>query len=215
MRISTPNHHTHSLLDAVVAFWVVLWVTIGVLTGSQLWSLAAVSDAVEASARATDDAGAALQQLSEIPLVPEEPGELGDEVRVAADEIARSAVRIHEDVRRLAVLAGLSIALVPTMPALFVYLPWRTRWRVTVAEVREELSRAGRAPALDAYLAHRTVTELGYSELTSVSHDPVGDLLAGRHRALANEQLRRLGLPATPSPTGTSSPPGGPGRDRP
>ncbi|HSE10274.1 MAG TPA: hypothetical protein VLB29_16555 [Nocardioidaceae bacterium] len=195
-RAATPDHQTRSLTDAVVAFWVVLWLTIGVLTGTQIWSLASVSEAVEASATATDKAGEALQQLSTIPLVPDTPGELGNEVRVAADEIATSADRIDRDVRQLAVLVGVSIVLVPTAPVLFIYLPWRLRWRRTVESVREEVARRGRSPELDAYLAHRAVTEMGYRELTSVSRDPVGDLLAGRHAALADEQLRRFGLPA-------------------
>lgn len=193
-RAATPDHQTNSLTDAAVAFWVVLWLTIGVLTGTQIWSLASVSEAVDASATATDKAGEALQQLSTIPLVPEAPGQLGDEVRVAAGEIATSADRIDRDVRKLAVLMGVSFALVPTTPVLFLYVPWRLRWRRTVESVREEIVRRGRSPELDAYLAHRAVTEVGYAELTSVSPDPVGDLLAGRHTALADEQLRRFGL---------------------
>jgi len=176
----------------------VLWLAVGVLTGYQVWSLSGVSEAASASARAADRAGEGLQQLSSIPLAPEGPGELGDEVRAAADEIELSAARIRQDVRQLSVLLGLSVAVVPTLPVLAVYLPARRRWRRTVEEIRSELERTGRTHRLDAYLAHQALAEIGYGELVALSDDPVGDLVAGRHAVLAEEQLRRLGLAPSP-----------------
>jgi hypothetical protein len=191
---ATPDYRTQALRDSLVAFWIVLWLTVGVLTGAQIWSLSEVSRAVDASATATDQAGEALQELSELPLVPEGPGRLGDEVRAAAEEIRTSAATIRADVRQLSVLVGLGIALVPTVPVVALYLPGRLRWQRTVDEVRRELDRAGRTPELDAFLAHRAVTDLSYRELTALTPDPVGDLVGNRHDALATEQLRRLGL---------------------
>jgi hypothetical protein len=191
---STSGHDSLVLADSIIAFWVVLWIVLGVLTGYQLWSLSDISAAVAASGRAADQAGRALQLISELPLVPEGPGELGDQVRVAADEASRSAVSIRADLRRLSLLLGVSVAVVPTAPVLALWLPDRLRRRRAVAAVDAELRRSGRTPQLEAYLALMAVSEVGYADLRVVSDDPVGDLLAGRHTALADEQLRRLGL---------------------
>lgn len=196
---ATPDHRTQSLRDSLVAFWVVVWLTVGVLTGAQIWSLSEVSVAVDATASATDQAGEALQEIGALPLVPESTRQLGDDVRAAAEEIRTSARTIRADLRQLALLVGLSIGLVPTVPVLVLYLPGRLRWQRTVEEVRRELHRVGRTPELDAFLAHRVVADLSYSELKALTSDPMGDLLSGRHDVLASEQLRRLGLAPPPS----------------
>lgn len=191
---SAPGHESLLLADSIVAFWVVLWLVLGVLTGYQLWSLSDISAAVAASGRAADQAGRGLQLLSELPLVPAGPGELGDQVRVAAEEASRSAVSIRADLRRLSLLLGVSVALVPTAPVLALWLPDRLRRRRHVAALDAELRRGGRTPQLESYLALMAVSQIEYAELHLVSNDPVADLLAGRHTALADEQLRRLGL---------------------
>lgn len=193
---TAADHRTYVLRDSLVVFWMVFWLAVGILTGVQVWSLSQVSEAASASARAADTAGEALQQISEIPLVPEGPGQLGNEVRAAATEIRQSSVQIGEDVRRLSVLLGVSVALVPTAPVVAMYLPGRLRWRREVRQLRSQLERRGRTAALDAYLAHQAVSDLGPEELAAVTDDPAGDLLAGRHEQLAALQLRRLGLSA-------------------
>lgn len=191
---SPAEHRTHALRDAVVLFWVVFWLMIGGLVGYQVWSLSDVSRSGSASARAADQAGRALEDISAIPLVPEGPGRLGREVRAAADEIRRTSITVREDLRRLSILLGLSVAAVPTAPVVAMYLPGRLRWRRQVHAVRTCLEREGRSRALDAFLAHRAVSDLTFLQLTDITDDPVGDLRRGRHAALADAQLARLGL---------------------
>jgi hypothetical protein len=183
------------LRDALAIFWVLLWLVVGGLVAIQVWSLSNISDAAEASAVAADDAGQALQELSELPLVGDGPGELGTSVREAAAEVEQNAAQTRRDVRRLSVLLGLAVAALPTTPLLALYVPQRRAFRRHVAAVRRELSEHGRTPALDAYLAHRAVAALSYGELYTVTTDPVRDLLMGRHEALADVELSRLGLP--------------------
>lgn len=191
---TTSPQHTVLLRDAFVTFWVVLWATVGFLTALQVWSLSTVRDAAFASARAADTAGRGLQEISRLPLVPDGPGELGEQVRSAARETRASASQIEEDLRQLALLLGVAVALVPSAPLLAGYLPDRLR-RVRAARVvREELDTQGRSAALDAYLAHQLVTRLTLEELRAVSADPVGDVVRGDHAPLADEHLRRLGL---------------------
>lgn len=196
----TDDRRGRALRDSLVVFWVVLWVAVAVMTGYQVWSLSGVSTAVTASARATDQAGEGLQQVSELPLVPEDLRDLGDSVRAAADEIQRAAVDLRADVRRLSVLLGLSVAVIPVVPVLVWFLPGRIRRQRELRTLRETLRRSGRTRELDAYLALRAFTDLSYGELTGLTDDPARDLLAGRHERLATAQLRRLGLSTDEGP---------------
>lgn len=192
------DHRTQSLGDALAVFLLVFWLTVGVLVGAQLWSLSRASEAAEASARAVDQAGRALEQISEIPLVPEAPGQLGSEVRAAADEVEQRAGEIRRDIQRLSILLGLTVALLPTAPIVAYYLPRRIRRRRYVRSLSDELDQYGATPQLEAYLAHEAVANLDYRELTALSADPVGDLLGGRHTALAAAEAERLGLAYPP-----------------
>lgn len=193
---------TTVLRDALVVFWLVLWLSVGALTGYQLWDLSRASEAAAASGRAADQAGEALQQLSDLPLVPDGPGQLGDRVREAAAEVLQSATLIREDVRRLSVLLGLSVALVPVAPVLISYLPGRLARRRYVGALRRTLRQEGRTAAVEAYLAHQAVQHLSYVQLAEVSRDPVADLHAGRHAALAQAEADRVGLSLPPPEPG-------------
>jgi hypothetical protein len=53
--------------------------------------------------------------------------------------------------------------------------------------------RTGRVREANAVLAHRAVALLPFRQLMRASADPVGDLAAGRHEALAAAMLRRAG----------------------
>jgi len=114
--------------------------------------------------------------------------------RAAAREITRTTEETEAIVYRLAVLLGLSVTLIPIAPVLGVYLPLRLRRRSYVAGLRRQVRSGQGGPALDAFLAHQAVSTMSFGELRSVTADPVGDLLAGRHRELADEHLRRLGI---------------------
>ncbi len=195
----TPDQRGQALQDSLVAFWVVLWLAMGVLTGFQVWSLSDLSESAAASGRAADRAGEGLQQVSDLPLIPDGVGELAASVREAATEIQQSAVDIRANVRRLSVLLGVSIAVVPIVPVVVWYVPGRTRRRRELEQVDALLRRSGRSPELDAYLALRAFHDLDYVQLLSVTPDPGGDLLAGRHEALATAQLRRLNLTGAPA----------------
>lgn len=188
------DHRTVALLDSVAVFWLVFCLVLGALTGYQVWSLAGLSDTAEISARAADQAGRALQGLSQIPLVGEQPGELGTQVREAAAEVQRSAGATRQDVRRLAVLLGLVIFLVPSTPVMGLYLPARWRRRREVAAVRAHLGADGPDEPLQAYLAQQALANLTYAELLRVTRDPARDVAEGRHSRLAAAELARLGL---------------------
>ena len=192
--VSRADHRNVALMDGVAVFWVVLWLVIAGLTGYEVWSLTRLADSAEVSARAADSAGQALETLSEIPLVGEQPGELGSEVRAAAADVEGSASQTREDVRRLAVLLGVSIFLIPSSPVLGFYLPARLRRRREIKGLRRHLDGGRPDASLESYLAHQALANLTYSEVMAVTRDPAGDVRAGRYGGLARAELERLGL---------------------
>ena len=92
-------------------------------------------------------------------------------------------------------LLGFSIALIPSAPVLFLYIPGR----IAVERERRALRRAVARhydAAMEELLAHRAVVHLPYQRLQEVSADPAEDLATGQHAALARAELERLGLQA-------------------
>lgn len=183
-----------AVLDGFVVFWIALWIVLGLLTGSQVWQLSSLSDSAQASAVAADTAGEALQSLSGLPLVGESSGQLGDDVRAAAEQVQASATQTDVTLRRLGFLLGASIILIPLTPVFGMYLPNRLTRGREVHALRRRLRRGAMNAPLQAYLARRAVDVLPYQQLRLVTDDPTGDLHDGRHDALARAELARLGL---------------------
>lgn len=192
--VSRADHRNVALMDGVAVFWLVLWLVIAGLTGYEVWSLTRLADSAEISAGAADSAGRALQGISEIPLVGDQPGELGTEVRAAAADVRASAAQTREDVQQLAVLLGVAIFLIPSSPVLGFYLPARLRRRREITSLRRHLDGSRPDPSLESYLAHQALANLTYSEVMEVTSDPAGDVRAGRYGPLALAELDRLGL---------------------
>lgn len=105
----------------LVGLWCALWLVVGVWTGYEVWQLSTLSRTVADSGRALDEAGAALQSLGSVPVVGDTTEEVGTQVRGNAEEIVRSAGQAQESVRRLSVLLGLTISVVPTVPVVVGY----------------------------------------------------------------------------------------------
>ncbi|MDQ4039552.1 MAG: hypothetical protein M3313_14650 [Actinomycetota bacterium] len=192
--LRTTDAPTLRLLDGLVTFWVVLWVVLGLLTGYEVQRLTSVSDAAQASARAADTAGEALQSLDGIPFVGERSAELGDEVRAAAEQVRLNAEDTSVTLRRLGLLLGASIILIPLTPVFGMYVPNRLGRGRELRALRRRLRSQAMDRPLEAYLARRAVDWLPYDQLMTVSDDPAGDLRDGRHGALARAELSRLGL---------------------
>ncbi len=192
--LRTTDTRTLQVLDGLVTFWVVLWVVLGLLTGYEVRQLTSVSEAAQASARAADTAGEALQSLAGIPFVGDRSTELGDEVRAAAEQVRLNAEDTSVTLGRLGFLLGASIILIPLTPVFGMYLPNRLGRGRELRALRRRLRSQPMDRPLEAYLASRAVDWLPYDRLMTVSDDPVGDLREGRHGALARAELRRLGL---------------------
>ena len=124
-------------------FWVVLWIAVGMWTGVTLWQAAETGDTISSSGHALDTAGKALRGLSDVPLVGDRPRELGDEVVATASEVTERGQLVKGQLRRLSILLGVSIVLIPITPVAGFYLPARSRLASTDTQ---RVGLAARAP---------------------------------------------------------------------
>ena len=183
---------TLRLLDTLALAWCTVWLVLGVWVGSELWQLAGLGETLARSGSALDSSGRALQELRDIPLVGETPGRIGDQVRATAADVVTQGNEARGSARRLAVLLGLTVALLPLTPVL-LYLPLRVRAARDRREVRDLLSRLDEGE-VDAHLARRALQAVPYPDLLRATGSPERDFAAGRHRPLADLELARLGL---------------------
>lgn len=103
-------------IDAAVSVWVALWLVIGVWTGVEVWRLSELTETVAESGVALDEAGEGLESLRRVPIVGNDAADLGTRVRQNGVDIVADADQARGSFRRLAVLLGVTIVFVPTVP---------------------------------------------------------------------------------------------------
>ncbi len=113
--------------SGAVAAWCALWLVVGLWTGHELWQLAELGRAVADTARSLGAAGTALEGLGSAPLVGERTEELGAQVQQSSAGIVAEADGARASLRQLAVLLGLTVALVPSVPAVLLLAVDRRR----------------------------------------------------------------------------------------
>jgi len=191
--------------DLLVAGWVLLWT----------WAGQAVHDgtmALAAPGRQTDESASALAgglrdaggRVSEAPLIGDELAVPFDQAAAASEGIAAAGRDTVEAVERLAVLLGLSVALIPILVLLAVYLP--VRWRFAT-EATAGARFIDAQEDLDLF-ALRALANQPMRALARISDDPAGDWRRSDPdvvRRLAELELADVGLrprqlPSAPSP---------------
>jgi hypothetical protein len=120
--VTSPAGLGASRWSGAVAAWCVLWVVVGVWTGYELWQLGELGGAVAETGRALGNAGDALEGLSGTPLVGDRTEELGAQVASSSADIVAQAEGARGSLRQLAVLLGLTVSLVPSVPAVVLLL---------------------------------------------------------------------------------------------
>lgn len=177
-------------LDSALVLWTVAWVWMGFAVAHELRGIADLSDTVGGVGRAVTSVGDSLRGL---PLVGDQMSGPADQLQQAGRDAVASAQSARTSARRVGTLLGISIALIPTLPLLALYVPGR----LAAAQERRSLRRAigrGRSPELDELLARRALVHLPYHRLRRVSSDPLVDLRRGEHRALADAELEWFGI---------------------
>jgi len=205
LSVRSADEPTLRLFDGALVAWMTLWVVVGVLTGMTLWQAADIGDTLRTSGEAIGSAGSALEDLGSVPLVGDRPAELGAETRATGAEISARGPAVKSDLRRLALLLGLSVALIPTTPVLGLYVPLRLARRRETRSLRrslrsaprDEAGRPLRDPVLDGYLAQRALQNLPYVDVRRVvgaDAGPVDPSNQQHARRLADAELTRLGI---------------------
>ena len=181
----TPLRRTLQVLaDLLFVAWLVLWVWIGTAVHdgtAQLAEPARQTDSAATSmAEQLRDAGG---QLGEAPLVGDELAVPFDRAADASDGIAAAGRDTVEAVEQLALLLGLSVALIPILIVSAIHLP--LRWRF----IRQATAGARFIDAsedLDLF-ALRALANQPMHVLGKISDDP-----AGAWRARDPDVVRRL-----------------------
>jgi hypothetical protein len=192
----TAGLRTRQLVgDLAVLAWTAAWVAAGVALYRLVEKLAVPGARVEQAG--SDFAGDVAEIQRKVGRLPVVGGELQDPFGRLAGvgrTLAAAGVTQQEVVHQLALWLGVVVAVVPIVALLLVWLPRRVVW----AREAGAASRLRMGGADLELFAIRAVANRPLRDLHRVTPDPAGDLRAGEYRALADLELRALGLRARP-----------------
>ena len=181
--------------DLAVVAWTAAWVWAGVTLYRLVEKLAVPGARLEqAGGGFAGDVAEIQQKVGRIPVVG---GELqGPFGRLAGvgQTLADAGATQQQVVHQLALWLGVLVAAVPIVALLLAWLPRRVAWA-------REAGAAGRLRLAGADIelfALRAVANRPLRQLHRVTPDPAGALRAGEYEALADLELRALGLRARP-----------------
>lgn len=187
-------------LDLLALLWTGAWALAGWTVYRLVMALEVVADAISRTGQTFDDWVRAFQSSvpGNIPGLSGAMRSLADALRRSAgDPLVQQGTAAHATIEHLAVAMGLFVAVLPILTVTGGYLLWRVRdageLDATAAFVRMA-ERSGSVAEANAVLAHRAVALLSFRQLMRASPDPMADLAAGRHDALAAAMLRRAGM---------------------
>ncbi len=188
-----PSGRAALVVDVVLVAWTIAWATIGLSVGREVRGLADLSDTVASVGRAAEESGKTIASLDRVPLVGGNLSEPADDIQEAGRSAQASGRSSRESVENLSLLLGLSIALIPSVPLLALYVPWRSSLVRERRSVRGSL-RSGIDGSLEEFLARRAAEHLPYHRLRAITPHPWRDLQRGTCNRLAAAELQRLGL---------------------
>jgi hypothetical protein len=187
------------LLDLLVVLWTAGWAVAGWMAYQLVTALQVVADAISRTGATLNDWVRDFENA--VPgNIPGISGALRDLAaalrRTAGDPLIQRGMEAHDTIQHLAIAVGLFVAVLPIVTVTGSYLIWRVRdvrELTAAAEFVRVAERSGRIREANAVLAYRAVALLPFRQLMGASADPIGDLAAGRHEALAAAMLRRAG----------------------
>jgi hypothetical protein len=177
--------------DLAVVAWTAAWVWAGMTLYRLVEKLAVPGARLEqAGGGFAGDVAEIQQKVGRIPVVG---GELqGPFGRLAGvgQTLADAGATQQQVVHQLALWLGVLVAAVPIVALLLAWLPRRVAW----AREAGAASRLRLAGADLQLFALRAVANRPLRQLHRVTPDPAGALRAGNYEALADLELRALGL---------------------
>ena len=191
-------------LDLLVVVWVALWVVM-VVVASDVRQLADLSASITSTGRALEGIVGALTPLRGLPFVGGQSAPLQAHAQTSAHSVSAGSQNVTTAIRELAVLLGLAIAIAPTAPLVALYVPQRVAWERDRRYPRLLIASGNRTVAVDEALAWRAFSRMRLSRLVTPTSTVLADASPQRVRAVADMELRRLGVKAAPgeAPTAT------------
>lgn len=190
----TSSGRAIRILDAALLVWVGLWIWMGLAIAHEVSNLTDLSDTVVTAGQAVRTTGQALKNLERIPFVGDQVADVDRQITAAGDAAVASGTQSRDSIHHLSLLLGLSVAVMPSVPVLVVYVPLRSSRYLDVRTVRRAIRRAADDPSFLEFLARRAAQHLPYHRLREISPNPWRDLEEGRFGPLARAELARLGL---------------------
>lgn len=184
-------------LDGGLAVWTVAWVRIGMWARDQVERLGTPPEKLADAGRAIERAGEdGRDAVDGIPAVGGGLGDLFGGVGRSGTALVDAGRTAEGAAGRLALLIGLLVALVPIVWLAGRLLPARIAW------AREATAAATlrTAPAATELFALRALAHRPLAELLRAEADPMTAYNEGRTAALAEVELRHLGLVPAPGP---------------
>jgi len=194
----TAGLRTRQLVgDLAVLAWTAAWVAAGVALNRLVEKLAVPGERVEqAGGSFAGDIAEIQQTVGRLPVVGDELQDPFGRLAGVGRTLAAAGATQQEIVHQLALWLGVAVAVVPIVALLLVWLPGRVSWtREAGAASRLRMDGAD----LELF-AIRAVANRPLRDLHRVTPDPAGDLRAGEYQALADLELRALGLRARQRP---------------
>jgi hypothetical protein len=179
-------------LNVVVAVWATFWIAIAAYTAYEVAALRTLSHTVVKAGKATESTGHALAAIGQLPFVGDRISSLAAQAVAAGASARTSGASTATTIDHLAVLLGIAIALIPTVPLLALYLPVLRSWRRDRKAVRRAIAQWDGEPGLEVFLAHRALAHMPYHELRELGYDGMEGSAPNPELAMA--ELRRLGL---------------------
>jgi hypothetical protein len=206
-----PAARTRELVaDIATLCWVLFWGSLAWTLFTFLSQFAEAGRLVQGGGQQLDAAGDSLGgHLGGLPLVGTQ---VSDAVRSSFDGAAVPIVEAGRELETFVIVVaatlGLVLLLVPLIPWLSRYLPWRLE-RVRRLHAGERAIR--RSPILarpganqqdvDRVLAGRALQRMEWSDLLDYTPDPIGDWTTGNYDRLARAEYEAAGLRARPAAT--------------
>ena len=183
--------------DLAVLAWTAAWVAAGLALYRLVEKLAVPGQRVEQAGSSFAGNVADIQEtIGRVPVVGDQlQGPFG-RLAGTGQTLAEAGATQQQVVHQLALWLGVAVAAVPVVVLLLAWLPGRVTWaREATAASRLRLDGAD----LELF-AIRAVANRPLRQLHRVTPDPAGALKTGEYEALADLELRALGLRARPKP---------------
>jgi hypothetical protein len=181
----------HAVVDLAVIAWAIAWVIMGLRIAEEVQGLSELSGTVIEVGVAAESAGRAIGALSDVPLAGDRLDQPSQDIQAAGRSAIASGRSSRDSVRDLSTLLGIAVAVIPTAPLLFLYLPARVGWWRDRRAVSAAL-RTGRDDDVKALLARRAFWSVPYRRL--FRYNVAAPLEERDVDRLSAAELRRLRL---------------------